>query len=121
MKILDISKVFQVEEFGFDGRMYGFHITIIAPGTRWDAFMHGSESGYDGLDSVSGSVSPVAADEFRTVVRLCFHAFQFDSTVFQMLTKNLSKQTSIVGALFMGIAQKHQTAADFPAGELIFG
>ena len=113
MKILDIGKVFQVEEFRFDGCMYGFHITIIAPGTRRDPFMDGSEFGHHGFDSVSGAVAPVAADEFRAIVGLYFQALGFDPAVLQMPQKDLGKQTGIVGALFMGIAQKHQTAADY--------
>jgi len=106
MKILDMGKVFQVEKFGFNGRVYRLDITVIAPGARRDPFMHRSESGDDRFDSVSGSVSPVAANKFRAIIRLCFHAFQLDSTVFQMLTNNLSKQAGIVRTFFIGIAQK---------------
>jgi hypothetical protein len=76
VEVSEGDEVLQVEEFGFDGGVDGLDIAVVAPGPDGDSFVDGSEP-LDGLfESIPGTILPVAADEFGTVVGLDLHALE---------------------------------------------
>lgn len=74
----------------------------------------------DALESVPRPILPKATDKLRAVVGLDFHALALNPPGLQVGKQDPDKQTRVGGGFFIGIAQKHRAAADFPRGKLDF-